>query len=93
MTSVEHARADYLSVWRWLVALLVAGLVVMALPIPKLAAVLLIFAVAAIKAGLVLRNYMHLKYEHALIIAIALVPVILFIGLLVALIPDIALRQ
>lgn len=96
---IEHAfhpvseRAGYLSVWRWLVALLVAGLMVLMLPIPKVAAIVLIFAIAAVKAALVARNYMHLKYERVFIIMIALVPVVLAMGLAIALIPDIAMHR
>lgn len=87
------ARARDVRVWRWLVALLAAGLVAFILPIPRLAVIVLIFAVAAVKAALVVRNYMHLKAEHLLIYLIALVPVLLFLGLLLALMPDIALRR
>ncbi len=93
MESVEQGRAEYVRVWFWLVALLAAGLVVMALPVPKLAALTLIFSIATIKAGLVIRNYMHLKYENLFVIALALVPVLLFIGLAIALIPDIAMHH
>jgi caa(3)-type oxidase subunit IV len=93
MSSAKTGSADYLVVWGWLVALLFAGLAVIALPIPKLGALILIFSVAAVKAGLVALNYMHLKREHLLIIAIALVPVILVIGLAIVLIPDIAMRR
>jgi len=93
MESVEHGLARYIGVWVWLVALLAAGLAVMALPVPKLAALALIFGIASIKAALVIRNYMHLKYESLFIIAVALVPVLLFIGLAIALIPDIAMHR
>jgi caa(3)-type oxidase subunit IV len=93
MSSAENIRGEYIAVWGWLVALLLTGLAVMALPIPKFAAVVLIFGVAAVKAALVVRNYMHLKREHLFIIALVVVPVILFIGLATALIPDIAMRR
>ena len=83
----------YFFVWIWLVVLLVAGLSIFGLPIPREVAVGLIFGVAAVKAGLVLRNYMHLKHEHYLIYLIILVPVLFFLGLALALIPDIVLRH
>lgn len=93
MTEQAHSNSLYLTVWIWLVGLLIAGLTIVALPVPKLAAVLLIFAIAAVKAGLVIRNYMHLTSEHLLIFAIALVPALLFIGFVIALLPDIAFRR
>lgn len=92
MTKAEEERSLYVTVWVWLVVLLIVGVVVVALPIPKLAAVALVFAVASAKATMVVRNYMHLKAEHLLIFAIALVPVLFFIGLALVLLPDIALR-
>ncbi len=92
MATAEHGNSEYVAVWVWLVVLLVVGLAIVALPIPKLAAVSLVFAVAAVKAAMVVRNYMHLKSEHLLIIAIAMIPVLFFIGFLITLIPDIAMR-
>ncbi len=92
MVHAREARSEYFVVWVWLVVLLIVGVTLVVLPIPKTAAVFLVFGVAAIKAGMVVRNYMHLKSEHLLIIAIALVPLLFFIGLLMVLIPDIAMR-
>jgi caa(3)-type oxidase subunit IV len=92
---VESAatRARYIAVWRWLIVLLIIGLAASALPISRLEVIILVFGVAAIKAILVARDYMHLKAESLLIHAIVIVPIILFIALLLALIPDIALRR
>jgi caa(3)-type oxidase subunit IV len=92
MSNAENTRREYLAVWGWLVVLLFVGLAVTALPISKFAAVSLVFTVAAVKAALVARNYMHLKYEHLFIVAMVAVPVLLFVGLAIALIPDIAMR-
>ena len=92
MEHAEEVRSEYLTVWKWLVALLIVGLAIVALPIPKIAAVGLVFTVALVKASMVVRNYMHLKSEHLLIIANVLVPVIFFLGLMLVLIPDIAMR-
>ncbi len=87
------ARARDVRIWRWLVALLAVGLMVFMLPIPRIAIVALIFGVAVVKAVLVVRDYMHLKAEHLFIYVIAFVPVLIILGLLFALIPDIALRR
>lgn len=83
----------YMLIWAWLVFLLVAGLVIFILPIPRTAAVVTIFSLAAIKATLVLRNYMHLKHEHLLLYLTVLVPLLLFLGMALTLIPDIVYRH
>lgn len=76
-----------LLIWYWLMALVIlsvgAGFV-----LPKAEALVLIFAVALIKALLVARNYMHLKHEKALIYAIALVPLVFVIIFLIGVFPD-----
>ncbi len=41
------------------------------------------------KALLVAANYMHLRFEPRLIYAIAIAPIVLFLGLTLALVPDI----
>jgi caa(3)-type oxidase subunit IV len=56
--------------------------------LPKTQALTLIFVIAIIKALLVARNYMHLKNEKAIIYAIALVPLVFIVILLVGLFPD-----
>jgi cytochrome c oxidase subunit IV len=83
----------YLVVWAWLVLLLIAGLTIFVLPIPRTAAVVIIFSIAAIKAALVLRNYMHLKHEHLLIYLIVAIPVLFLLGMTLSLIPDIVYRH
>jgi caa(3)-type oxidase subunit IV len=77
----------YLSVWFWLMALVVVSVAAASL-LPKLQAMLLIFTVAIIKALMVARNYMHLKNEKALFYALALVPLAFIIILLFGLFPD-----
>lgn len=56
--------------------------------LPKAEALVLIFAVALVKALLVARNYMHLKHEKAIIYAIALVPLAFVIIFLIGVFPD-----
>jgi len=95
-TEAIDTRAEsslYMLIWVWLVFLLVAGLVIFVLPIPRTAAVLIIFSIAAIKAILVLRNFMHLKHEHLVIYLTVLVPALLFLGMALTLIPDIVYRH
>lgn len=94
-TLLESAatRAHYVAIWRWLVLFVFAALAVTLLPIPKIAALALVFGIAVIKAVMVMRDYMHLKSEALIIHLIALIPILLFIGLALTLIPDIALRH
>lgn len=97
-TSIDAAKVRdssslYVEVWAALVLLLVAGLAIFVLPIPRALAVALIFTVAAVKAGLVIRNYMHLKHEHLLIYIIIAVPALFLLGFAIALIPDIVFRH
>lgn len=88
--SNAHSR-HYLTIWIWLLALVVIA-VVAATVLPKVQAMVLIFAVAIVKALLVARNYMHLKNEKAIIYAIVLIPLAFIIILLFALFPDFVFR-
>lgn len=76
-----------LTIWYWLMGLVIFS-VVAASFLPKTQAIILIFAIAIIKAFLVARNYMHLKHEKAIIYAIALVPVVFIVIFLFGLFPD-----
>ncbi len=87
MTS-ERAHPNYTAVWLWLLALLGVGLVASLLPGGRAVALTVIFATAVVKALLVALNFMHLRFESALIYAIALVPVAFAVILAVALFPD-----
>ncbi len=92
MTS-GRIRPNYVAVWVWLVVLMIAGVVASYLPLSRSAVVTLIFVVAAMKALLVVLNYMHLRFENVLIYAIAIVPVVLVLGLMLLLFPDFVFRH
>ena len=77
------------TIWRWLIGLLFAGVACAFLPVGKALALFLVFAAAVVKAFLVARHYMHLRTESVLIYAIAGIPVLLLLGLTLALVPDI----
>jgi caa(3)-type oxidase subunit IV len=81
-----------LLIWYWLMALVILS-VGASYVLPKAEALMLIFAVALIKALLVARNYMHLKHESALIYAIVLVPLAFVIVFLIGMIPDFVYHQ
>lgn len=87
--TAPHTGPTYVSVWVYLVILLAAGLLMSDLPVTRTGVLALIFGIALVKAVLVLRYYMHLRGEHAVIYAIAGVPVLLLIGMVLTLVPDI----
>jgi caa(3)-type oxidase subunit IV len=82
------ARPSNVVIWGWLVALLVVSLFANYLPGGRTVALLLIFATAVVKAGLVAGNYMHLRWEPRFIYALAILPILFVLGLLIALLPD-----
>ena len=88
--SNAHSR-HYLIIWIWLLALVVLSVAAASI-LPKTQALVLIFAVAILKALLVARNYMHLKNERAIIYAMVLIPLTFVIILLFALFPDFVFR-
>ena len=91
--SDESRFPSYVAIWGWLVTLLVAALFCAYLPVGKAMAIFLIFALAVVKAFLVARHYMHLRTENLLIYAIAGVPVLLLVGMMLALAPDIIFKR
>ena len=91
--SVEKPSVRYVTVWTWLVLLVAAGVAVLGIPISKTVAVVLIFSVAAVKAALVLRHFMHVRRQPLMVYAMLGIPVILAIALTLVLIPDIGFRH
>lgn len=92
MTHAHHNTRLYVWIWGALVALLVLGMFVFELHLSKTTALLLIFSIAAVKAFLVLRNYMHLQGVPPVLYAIVGIPLLLAIALVLTLMPDIAFR-
>lgn len=93
MTHPKQTRPNYVAVWAWLVVLLMVSLAAAYLPFPQAATISVIFTVAVVKALLVAANFMHLRFEQRLIRAIAIVPVLLFLALTLALMPDIVFNR
>lgn len=93
MSNTAHPRPNYVAVWAWLVFLLIISLAAVYLPFSQTVTVAIIFVVAAVKAFLVLVNFMHLKFEQRLVRLIAIVPVVLFIIMTIALMPDIVYNR
>lgn len=92
MTS-NGARPSYVGIWVWLVVLLVVSLLAGVLPGGRTVALLVIFGTAIAKALLVAANYMHLRWEPRFVYAMAALPVLFVLGLLLALFPDFVLRR
>ncbi len=86
------AHPNYVAIWIWLLALMGIGLAASAIPGARVIAVTVIFATATAKALLVALNFMHLRFEPRLIYAIAIVPILLVVGLMLALFPDFVAR-
>jgi len=84
---VRH-HPNYLAVWIWLVVLASLSVLASKLPAPHALVETVIYAAAFAKAGLVALFFMHLKTERSLILALVVVPVVLFLILVVALLPD-----
>ena len=91
--TTERVHPNYVTLWVWLVVLLVAGVLAPRLPMGKSAINNLIFAIAAVKAVLVALNYMHLRSESWLIYALAIIPVLLVVALTFVLFPDIVFHH
>jgi caa(3)-type oxidase subunit IV len=89
----EAPRPGYVTIWIWLVVLLAVGMLFFEIEISKTTATMLIFAVAVVKATLVVRHYMHMKAQPKMLYVIACVPLLLAIAMVLSLMPDIAFRK
>jgi len=87
MTSGK-THPNYTAVWLWLLGLMGLGVAASFLPGGRTFAVVVIFAVAFLKAILVAANFMHLRFEPTLIYAFVLIPLLFLVVLAAALLPD-----
>ncbi|MBI4587797.1 MAG: cytochrome C oxidase subunit IV family protein [Candidatus Rokubacteria bacterium] len=87
MTSGK-VHPNYTAVWLWLLALLGLGVAASFLPGGRTLAVLVILATASAKALLVALNFMHLRFEPALLYALVLIPLLFLVVLAAVLFPD-----
>jgi caa(3)-type oxidase subunit IV len=81
-------RPNYIAIWIWLLGLTIFCVTLSLVYGSSTLLVVLFFAVATVKALLVALNYMHLRFESGLIYAIAIVPVVFVLGLILVLFPD-----
>ena len=93
MQDPAHSGPTPVTIWVWLLVLVVAGLVLLFFEeMSHTTITILLMAIAAVKATLVLRHYMHLKAQPAMLYVIAFTPVLLAIVMALILIPDVAYR-
>ncbi|HEX9779904.1 MAG TPA: cytochrome C oxidase subunit IV family protein [bacterium] len=64
----------YVVVWGWLAGLMLLGVLLAELPMPKRTIVLIVLALSSAKALLVALYYMHLKVDRRLLGLIAIAP-------------------
>lgn len=83
-----HGHPKYGKVFLWLLILLTFSLVVGFFTSP-LIAVILIFIVAVIKSGMVVANFMHLKFEPKLLWLLVGIAIFIFLAFYFGVFPDI----
>ncbi|MBI4598218.1 MAG: cytochrome C oxidase subunit IV family protein [Candidatus Omnitrophica bacterium] len=72
--SPESTIRTYLAIWGWLAGLMLIGVLLSELRIPKQTIVLLVLLFSSIKATLVALYYMHLKMDRRLLTLVLLAP-------------------
>ena len=87
MTSAKR-HPNYTAVWLWLLGLMGLSVAASFLPGGRTLSIVVIFAIAFVKAILVGANFMHLRFEPALIYAFVLIPLLFLVVLAAALLPD-----
>ena len=97
MSGGSHAEhhgpklSTYYSIFISLAILTVVTVAASRVHLPPIGAVILAFVIAMGKATLVMAFFMHLKYDPKVIHLMCIVPVILTIGLMLALMPDVGM--
>ena len=78
MSDHAHVSAKtYLLIWAWLAGLMLLGVLLSELPIPKSTVVLIVLALSTIKATLVALCYMHLKSDRRLLAFVLIAPLVI----------------
>lgn len=93
MGETDLNPSNPLGTWGMLVALLVVGVLVVALGVARAPALGIIFAAAAVQVYVIGRYYMCLRSEDVLIYSLALLPVATVIVLAFVLAPDVAMHR
>jgi cytochrome c oxidase subunit 4 len=88
MTQEVKKHPNYVALWGVLVAALAVSLLMAEMHLPVVA-VVLIFSIAIVKAGLVAAYYMHLRYEPFFVVVIMAAGLMCLYVLFVGLVPDV----
>jgi cytochrome c oxidase subunit 4 len=84
----EHAEPNYWMVWLVLLILTIIELGVAKSPMPKVAIIVSLCALALAKAAIVAAYFMHLKFEKYALILVVMSPLVLSAILYIGLVPD-----
>ncbi len=77
MSGTAVTTRTYLTIWAVLAGLMLLGVLLSELPIPKTTVVLLVLMLSSIKAILVALYYMHLKLDRRFLVLVAVAPLFL----------------
>ena len=72
--AAHSSTKRYVVIWGWLAGLMLLGVALSELPIPKVQIVLIVLGLSTIKAVLVGMYYMHLKIDARLLRLVAIGP-------------------
>ena len=89
MSATTHEEPNYMAVFWWLLVLTILEVVIIYLPIAKMAIAIMLVTMAVTKATMVALYFMHLKFERRTLALIALSPFVLCVFLILMLTPDI----
>ncbi len=84
----DHAEPNYWMVWVGLLVLTLVELWISGAPMPKVAIVVSLCALALAKAAMVAAYFMHLKFERYALIIVVMSPLLLSAILYIGLVPD-----
>jgi caa(3)-type oxidase subunit IV len=87
-----HAEANYMAIFWWLFSLTIIEVAIVYAHLPHPYTVIALVALALLKAFLVAWNFMHLRFEKTMLIAMVGLPLLLLVDLFLGLMPDIAHR-
>ena len=88
----HHPHPNYVAIWAILLVLLGISLALGHIPNPALSGTL-IFGIAAIKIGLVMRYFMHMKFEPWLLAVMMVAALLCVLAFFIGVVPDLAWRN
>ena len=88
--ATAHREPNYIGVFWWLLALTIIEIVLIYLPLAKLAIGILLVGLAFSKASLVAMYFMHLRFERRTLALMALTPLLICVLLVFSLLPDLS---